>query len=414
MSPLKAIFLFVLAASFLVYEMGMQVSPGVMTDFLMKDLKLNAWQLGVMAGFYYYTYTAMQIPAGLLYDRFAVRSVMIVPLIICAYGSYLFGISDSLVDASIARMFMGAGGAFAFISVLVVAADVFPERHFALLAGLTQLLAAMGAMGGELPLLPVIDNYGWRHTMTFIAIAGFILAALIWAFVRYPKKFPEDRGESGPSALASMKAIMRNPQTWIVACYACFLWAPMAAFASLWGVPYLMKAHLMTRENAALVVSLMWVGIGVGSPLLGWWSDFIGKRKLPLILVSTIGFASLSLVLLFPGAPLWIIGTLIFLSGAACSGQVLSFAVVRENNQRVNHAAAIGFNNMAVVISGAFFQPIVGKLIQMHWDGKLLNGMPVYSSGDYFAGMVVIPMAFAIGIVFSSFFINETHCQTKP
>lgn len=411
---LRAILLFVLAASFLVYEMGMQVSPSVITDQLMRDLHLNAWHLGLMAGFYFYTYTLMQIPAGLLYDRFTVRSVMIIPLIVCAYGSYLFGVADTMVDGAIARVLMGAGGAFAFISVLVVAADVFPDKYFALLAGITQLLAALGAMFGEAPLIPIIDAYGWRHTMALIAFVGFALAFLIWFFVKYPKTFPErEKNELARSPFASVKSIASNPQTWFIALYALLLWAPMAAFASLWGVPYLMKAHAMTKATAATIVLLMWCGIGVGSPLLGWWSDKIGLRKLPLLVSSLTGFIALSLVVLVPTLPTTLVAILVFLAGAACSGQVLSFAVVRENNQRVNHAAAIGFNNMAVVISGALFQPLVGKIIHSNWRGTMANGLPVYSPHDFTSGMLIVPVSYAVGALICLLFINETFCRSK-
>lgn len=408
----KAILLFILAALFLVYEMGMQVSPSVITDQLMRDLHLNAWHLGLMAGFYYYTYTFMQIPAGLLYDRLTVRSVMILPLLLCAYGAYLFGVADSMIDGTIARMLMGAGGAFAFISVLVVASDVFPDRYFALLAGITQLLAALGAMFGEAPLIPIIDHFGWRHTMTLISIVGFILGALIWFLLRYPKTFRMGQDPQYKQTVsASLKSIASNPQTWFIAIYACLLWAPMAAFASLWGVPYLMKAHAMTRAMAATVVLLMWCGIGAFSPLLGWWSDRIGLRKLPLLISAVTGFMALSLVILLPGSATVWIAALVFLAGAACSGQVLSFAVVRENNHRRNHAAAIGFNNMAVVISGALFQPLVGKLIHSHWAGAIVEGIPVYSAQDYSSGIIIIPICYAVASLICLLFINETYCR---
>jgi len=368
----------------------------------------------LMSGFYFYPYCLMQIPAGLLYDRFHVRAVVLFPLLICAAGSYLFGIADTLTDGAIARMFMGAGAAFAFIGVLVVAGDVFPERYFALIAGITQLLAAMGAMGGELPLIPVIDSLGWRETMIVIAYTGFILGAFVWIFVRYQKPQDEVANQSElPRATYSLATIAKNPQMWVLAVYACLLWAPMAAFASLWGVPYLMAAQEMSRHSAATIVSAMWIGIAVASPLLGWWSDKIGLRKMPLILSASIGFIALSLVILFPQAPKPLLFVLIFFAGAACSGQVLSFAVVRENNVKVNHAAAIGFNNMAVVIAGAIFQPLVGKLIQLGWQGQMRDGIPIYSSSDYMHGIMVLPICFGIGALIVYALLRETHCQPQ-
>lgn len=409
----KAIGIFILVAFFLCYEMAVQVSPGVMTHELMRDLDINAAGLGLMSGCYFYTYTLMQIPAGLLYDRFSVRNIVLIPLLTCAIGAALFGLSHSVWEAALARLLMGLGSAFAFIGVLVVAADVFPKKHFALLAGLTQMLAAFGAMVGELPLVPLIAYLGWRHTMLYIAIVGFILAVFIWLFVRYKKVCSQTEIENLPNIKDSLKVISKNPQTWWIAIYACCLWAAMATFASLWGIPFLTTAYSLNHASAAGLISFMWLGIALCSPLLGWWSDFIANRKMPLIVSALVGLVCFTLVLFNKQIPVWSLGVLIFLAGGACAGQALSFAAVRENNTARNRATAIGFNNMAVVIAGALFQPLVGKLIQGHWDGKLIDGIPVYSTVDYQIGLSTIAICFLLGSIVSIFFIKETGCKQQ-
>src|SRR3989344_2192116 len=117
----KSYIVFTLVALFLFYEMGVQVSPSVMTHELMSALKIDAVGLGLMSGFYFYTYSAMQVPAGLLMDRFGVRQIVCTALLVCAAGAVLFGWSHTLFQASLARLLMGFGSAFAFISVLAVA-----------------------------------------------------------------------------------------------------------------------------------------------------------------------------------------------------------------------------------------------------------------------------------------------------
>lgn len=157
----------------------------------------------------------------------------------------------------------------------------------------------------------------------------------------------------------------------------------------------------------------MWLGIGVGSPLLGWWSDAIGSRKIPLVFSSAIGFVSFLILMQMPSLPLVVIGILIFLAGSACSGQVLSFAVVKENNMAVNHASAIGFNNMAVVIAGLIFQPLIGELIDYHSGVKSLQGVIQYSAADYHFGVNIIPFVYLAGMLISLFLIRETHCKQR-
>lgn len=406
----RAIFMFILVALFLVYEMAVQVSPAIITNELMTAFRINAVGLGLISGCYFYTYTLMQIPAGLLYDRFNVRYVIVLPLIICSIGLFLFAQAHSVATASFARLFMGVGSAFAFIGVLVVAKDVFPHRHFALLAGLTQMLAAFGAMGGELPLLALVQHFTWRPTLAGISLSGLVLAILIACYVRYPKPCSlEDYGNSLGSLFHSLAAIIKQTQTWWIALYACLMWAPMSAFASLWGIPYLSKQFALSAASAAGLMSFMWLGLALASPLVGWWSDYIGARKTPLIICALTGSIAFIAIMFCAYLPQWILGILVLLAGVACAGQALSFANVRENNAPQHQAAAIGFNNLAVVISGAIFQPLVAKLIEWHSQNILVNGLPQYQANDYQFGLQVVAAAYVIAVFVAIFKIRESY-----
>lgn len=402
----KPILIFILVAGFLAYEMAIQVSPGIITKQLMESLHIDAFSLGVMAGCYYYTYTLLQVPAGLLLDRYSVGKLIPIPILVCAIGAIIFGLATTVIEASIARMLMGIGSAFAFIAVLVVAAEIFPAKHFALLAGMTQLLAAIGAMVGGWPLVPFFATLGWRQGMSYLGVIGIAIAILIAVWGRYPKPHRIYAAQSA-NFLMSLRAILGNMQTWYIACYACLLWAPMAAFASLWGVPYLQSSYHLSASHAAAFTALLWIGIAIGSPLIGWWSEKLSKRKLPLAIAAGMGFISLGLIIYGPQWPLWLLAILLLLVGAACSGQALSFAVVKENNLPSNNAAAIGFNNMAVVIAGAIFQPLIGKLIHLHANNSP-HGVIIYSSYDYRFGLTILPVCFALALLLSLLLIRET------
>lgn len=410
-SPI-AVVIYILAALFLFYEMALQVSPSVMTHELMRDLHIGAEGLGLMAAFYFYSYTLMQIPAGLLFDRFGPRRLIAVATFVIAIGAFFFGTTTTVALASLGRFLMGIGSAFAFIGVLTVAARWFTPILFAFLVGIAQFLAAMGAMGGELPLAFSVNALGWRETINILGTAGIVLAFINYLIIRdYPDDLSYHPHKHGLSISASLKMIFHNSQTYPIALYAFCGWAPVSVFASLWGVPYLMGRYEITNTHAALLVAMVWIGLAVGSPLLGWFSDLLKKRCLLLRATSFLGLIASLAILYWPGLPLSANYPLFFLFGIAASGQILSFALVKDNNRPSVTATAIGFNNMANVAGGAIFQPLVGAFLAAGWDGKMMGQAPIYATSDYNIALCIVPLCFLIGLVTSSFWIKETNCR---
>ena len=221
----------------------------------------------------------------------------------------------------------------------------------------------------------------------------------------------EDHISSNFNIVKSLKEIFFKGQTYPIAMYAFCGWAPVTVFAALWGVPYLMRRYEITNTHAALIVAMIWIGIAVAAPLLGWFSDKLKKRCLLLRATSAIGLVASLTMLYVPSLPLGMNYLLMFLFGVASAGQILSFALVKDINRPSVTSTAIGFNNMANVAGGAIFQPLVGYMLAKGWDGQTLNGVPIYSIKDYHLALFVVPLCFLIGLVMSSFFIKETHCK---
>lgn len=407
------IFIYTLASLFLLFEMALQVSPSVMTRSLMYDFNIGAATLGVVASFYYYSYTIMQIPVGLLYDRFSARWLITCAALICSIGAFAFAFTHHLVWAALGRFLMGFGSAFAFVGVLVVAARWFPPRYFAFLVGVAQFLAALGALLGELPIAWLLETMTWRVVMVLFAMNGLFLTLLCFAIVRdapynnrhIPLKHDLKR---------ELKEIVRSSQTWWVALYAFCGWGPMAVFAALWGVPYLVARFQVPTTYAALAMALVWIGVGGMSPILGWFSDKLGRRCLLLRWTSLVGLICGVILFYVPWINFITSFILLFGIGFAASGQILTFALVKDNNRTTTTGTAIGLNNMAVVAGGAIFQPLVGLLLHMFWEHKTdYYGVPIYSVGNYHIGLSIVPICFFVGLIVSSFFIKETYCRPK-
>ena len=400
---LKGVIAYAIATAFLLYEMAMQSSPSVMAGNIMRDLVLNPSIFGMTIGAYFYSYTAMQIPVGLLFDRFSPRLLLLFAIIICVLGQSLFSISHGAGELALARLLLGFGSAFAFVAVLVVANYWFAERHFALLVGIAQCFAAIGAMSGELPIAALTNHTSWRQASLICAVFGIALAILVMFFIQRDK--PTSAHQSKSSIRQSLAAIFSNKQTLFVGLYAFSSWAPIALFAELWGVPYMMKRFSITNVTASLCTGLIWVMLAASSPLLGWLSSRFGNMRQLLTTCSLIGLiTSISLLLITPNW-LWLNALLLSGLGIAGAGQILTFELVRKNNTPSHLATAIGINNMAVVIGGALFQPLVGYVLHWHahQDSSVLSS---YHVADYTMALLSIPLCYLIGFITSCFCIR--------
>lgn len=401
-SKWKILSIYFIVSFFLIFEMAVQVSPSVMSNQLMQDLNIGAFGLGLMSGIYFYTYTAMQIPTGLLFDRYNPRVIITLSILTCVLGTLLFSFANNIIIGSVARLLMGSGSAFAFVAVLVVTADLFKSKYFAIMTGITQMLGGLGAILGQMPINALVNMIGWRETLLIISIVGIVLALMVWTLLKYEKNHVPYKSTQTLNTRTSLKQIMVQPQTWYLAIYSCLLWAPMSSFASLWGVPYFTAVNHFNPYTSAFLCSLMWLGLAIGSPIVGIISTLFNNRILPLIVTSSMGITAFGLLLNFNFSQT-AVGVLLFFAGVACTGQTLCFTLAKNNNHHSVRGTAIAFNNMAVVISGAIFQPLIGKIIEL---GN--NHSSTYDASHYQHGVYIIFATYVLAFITALFFIKES------
>ena len=402
-------FVYLIVVLFLVYEMALQVSPSIITHQLMRDIHIEASLLGIISGVYFYSYMFMQIPSGLLFDRLKTRWLISIAILICVLGTVFFASSQTVWEAALGRFLMGIGSASAFISVLVVSSRWFPVSYFALLVGIAQLLAAAGALGGEAPLAIFTTALGWRAALYWLAVIGAVLALAVWLVLKNEPTPITHSSYTQPRISQSLKIVLSSSQTWWIALYAFCGWGPVATFASLWGVPYLMSLYHISNTMAAVACSMIWIGLMLGSPFFGWLSSYLGQRRIFLRACSLLGLMVSLVILYVPGVPFGLMLILLLGFGIATSGHILTFALAKEIHSPQVTATVIGFNNMAVVAGGAIFQPLVGVVLHFCWQGEMLNSVPFYTVSNYQTALFIVPLCYLVGWIVSQFFIRETH-----
>lgn len=416
-SAIRAVLVWGLAAIFYFYELMLLVSPSVMTDDLTLTFKTSAEQLGNLSAFYYYAYALMQIPVGLLMDRFGPRILLTIACAFCTLGCLIFAFANIMEVAAAGRFVMGIGGSFAVVGCLKLASLWFPVNRFALLTGIMVAVGMMGGVFGQEHLVKLVLLVGWRHTILYGAVLGGILSVIIWMVVSdQPFKQQQLGQQKSPvnnaSVLKGLLQVMKLPQVWIASLYAGLMFVPTTGFGQLWGVPYFVERYQIEKDVAGGMVSMIFYGWAIGGPLYGIVSDWISRRKSPM------GFAAISTLVVMSAilyAPVSILQmkVLMFLLGAFSSGFILAFSVVREINTPILTGTAIGFINTLNNASGALAQPVVGKLLDQQWNGQVLSdGTPVYSLAMYNEALLFLPVCLVVAFVMLPF-IKETFCRPK-
>lgn len=411
--PVRAWTIWLLSAIFMFYKYAIEVSPSVMTATLMKTFQIGGIELGNLAAAYFYAYLLLQIPAGLLLDKFGPRKTTTVAITLCAVGSLIFAAADTIFVASVGRFVTGAGAAFAAVNCLKLIANWFPYKHFAFMAGLMMTMAMLGAVGGQAPLAAFIEKMEWRHAIEMIGFSGLVLAALFWIVVR--DKSPDHAREKHivPTKTPfneSVKQIFKNPQSWWLSIYSGFAFAPVMVFGGLWGVSFIAEGFKLTENTAAQMVSLIFIGFAVGAPLFGWFSDWLGRRRIVMLWGTIIALVSITTAIYAPGISSYLLAFLLFLFGFSISSFLLCFTMIREINLPLLAATAIGFMNAFDALLGAFSDPLTGKFLDMGWDGRLYEGARVFSVAAYKAAFLTLP-AYLILSIFTLLRIKETHCK---
>lgn len=404
-----------IAAAFFFLEYIVRISPGVMAEQLQRDFNISAGSLGMLSAFFYYPYVAMQIPVGMLVDKFGTRWILGLMAILCSISVFLFSTTHILILAEMCRFLMGITGAFAFVGALKLASTWFSPRRFGLLAGTTQALGMLGGAVGAGPLAVLVTHIGWRSSLIILAC---LIAILAISFLLIIRDQPDSNQKSelskkSCSFFSGLLIVLKNPMTWLNGFIVGLLYAPTAAFGELWGPLYIHQVYGISLEQAASLISCIFIGWAVGGPIFGWVSDKIRRRK-PVIIGSTIlSLIFVTILLYMPFLPISILFAAAFLYGLSNIGVATCYATACELNPTNLAGTSVGFTNMfSIMIGGALLQPIIGWLLDLGWHEEYLDNIRIYSSHNLQTVMLILPACLILCLILS-LFLKESYGTTS-
>ncbi|MEM7300526.1 MAG: MFS transporter [Pseudomonadota bacterium] len=398
----RAWFIWLLAALAFGYAFFHRVAPSVMVADLMREFAIGGAVLGVLSALYFYPYFLLQVPLGALLERIGARYLLAAALTVAALGSAMFAMADSIYTAYAGRILIGVGSSVGFLGGLSLAFNWFPPNRLAFLAGLAMFCAMISGMIAQAPLAFFVGAFGWRTSMWLLGGVGLLLAALIVTFVRnQPEGSKPQQSERRPwsDVWRGLMQALSMWEVWKIALVAAAMSGPMLTFGALWGTPYLQVAYSLSQPQAAFFISLILLGWAIGAPFWGWFSDFIGKRRILLVAGCLVMNAAIALLVAVAGLPLWVTAISLALMGFTGAAMSITFSLVRDSVPDEIGGAATGIVNSLTVGSGALLQPIVGLALDRLWDGRISEGARVYQAADFRTAFLFVLASTLIGLV---------------
>lgn len=406
---------------FYCYNYFLRVSPGVMQDQLSAVFHINATAFGTLASLYYWSYTPMQMPAGMIYDKLGVRFVLTAAVLTATAGLWIFISTDHFYTAAIGRLMIGAGCAFAYIGTLKLASIWLPENRFAFVAGLATAAGMSSGAMAQRYLTGITQHISYHDALYSVLLIGLALSTIMALTIRtrpassqtdasaprYTQDFIKDLKQM-------LTRMLTNKQMWLIGIIGCLVYLPSSVFLDTWGVPYLKGVYGLTQSVAVDTIGYTFYGWIIAGPLIGALSDKLKLRKIPL--AASGFFAALFLCMIFYGPllDLFYLKAIFFMVGFCCGSHSICFALGKENNPIHLSGTAVATTNMLIMAGGMIFQPLAGKLLDLHASGALgPDGLRIYTSSDYSFALSIIPFGVALGIFLCSF-LKETHGEYRP
>lgn len=389
-----------LAAAFYLYGFFQRVAPAALSQDLTRDFGLTAAALGNLSAFYFYAYAAMQLPTGVLVDRYGPARLIFIGALMAGVGSLLFALAPTSTLAAIGRALIGGSHAVAWVSMLQLITHWFPMRRFGTMSGISLAVGTIGAVLAGPPLRWLADEFGWRAV---IGVSGVIAVALALTIRELVRNDPSNLGYTS-YAPARIAASTEQPtsighgllQVWkirnvrllfIVNSGIC---GSFLTFTGLWGVPYLTQLHALSVQQASLITSTMLVLFAIGGSIIGIWSDRLKQRKVPYMVGAATAVVSFVVLAAAPSASLIVLTPLLLAGAFGAGAMALSFAFAKESAPAWLQGTVTGAVNMGVMAGTLVQMPLIGAILDAHWSGALQNGVRQYDQAAYQAAWLLL------------------------
>jgi MFS family permease len=402
------------AAWFFFYEFMILNMFNAVNEPLMQEFHISATTLGWLSSCYSAANLLFLFPAGMILDRVSTRRLILLAMGVSVLATLVFAQAPTIVVAALCRFAMGIGGAFCLLSAVRLASRWFPPQRMALVVGIIIAMAFIGGSVAQNPMTVLTGIIGWRQTLMVTAGFGALMWFMVLAFVRdFPPGYDlahEKQANIKELGLAyTIRMAIANRTTWMGGLYTSLLNLPIFLLG-MYGTMYLEQVHQLTRSQASIVTMMLFIGTLIGSPVIGWISDRMGRRRMPMLIFGILSLVVMLLLMLVPHWSMTSLMLIFFALGYFTSAQIITYPLVSESNPHQITGSAMGIAS-TLIMAGLYSQPFFGWLLELNWDQKMVDGARIYSAANFNLALSIMPIAFVFGILAVAF-IRETYCRS--
>lgn len=278
-------------------------------------------------------YAIIQVPVGLLVDRYGARQVLLLGTASMSIGQVAFAIADGYVTALVARALVGLGDGVVFVCVLRLIVAWFPLRRIPLMTQLTGPVGQVGALLAAGPAVWALDALGWAWFYLASAAIGVVVIVALLVAVGDAPGLRSSRGASLSWAGARRGVAL----SWARPSVRLGFWVHFTHHFSasmvglLWGFPFFVVGHGTTEAQAGGLLTVMLLSIVAAGPMTGWWIARCPHLALRHVVACTVAVATgWSIVLIWPGdAPVWLLALLMVAVGVTGPAALIGFDLGR-------------------------------------------------------------------------------------
>ncbi|MBE0478296.1 MFS transporter [Candidatus Aerophobetes bacterium] len=397
-----------------------RVSTSVLVPDLVDSFAVSSTLIGLLASAYFYSYAAVQPLAGILVDRWKPRTVVFVSAILMGLGSTLFALATNFWVAFLARIIIGAGAGGVFIPIVWFISRWFSIKRRAFVFSFVMITGNSGAVLAAGPLGKLVSIAGWRGAILIFTAVTFVFAILTWMIVRNDpqevtsredvNKQNKHKSTQNVSPATSAQKSNVNKVQWLkllrvtfeirvirlMLCVVFLSYGALMSFQGVWGVPFLMDVYSLSRTSASNIITILPIGIIIGSLVLGRMLD----TKLGMLFY-LMGFISAAVVYFIFTVATAILAPIaiflcIFILGLTNIAFAFTLKVYSKTLPYEHLGSAMGIVNTVPFFGGMVFQPLTGFLFDLF--GKDLS-TPVVAY-RYFFMLLSLSLMAAIIIAF--------------
>ncbi len=377
-----------------------RTSSAVLSGQLADTFDTTGVGLGLLHSSFFYLYAALQVPAGLLTDRYGARAIAAAGTGVMSLGSLAFGLAPTFAIAFLGRLLIGLGASVLFVCALRFCANWFRPDEFGTMTGATFSVGILGGLAATTPLALAAGAAGWRLTVIGIGALGLAVAVGIavlshdspaTAGLPAIDNVPERPEVTAADLKRYVSRAVAEPETWLLGIMLFFMTGVGITIFGLWGIPYLVQTYDISVTEASVYLLIGNVGGIIGPTLFGWLSDRLGRRTELIILSAVVFGLTWGIFAVFGEIPLLLVAAIFLFSRILRGGIPLAFTVIKERHPEGASGTVIGLINTMGWVGAAVFPIILGAALDAYWTGTKVDGTRVYTATGY-------RIAFAIAV----------------